>query len=109
VVSLIYADSGAYKLVRRNGKGKNFVGYIAVEDVPVGEKADVAIVWRGTITQDEWLQVNTRAQHMHACSTCSMSGTQLMLHQNRSKAGMEPYRAALNRAALNPYMAQMRL
>lgn len=75
MVSLIYADSGAYKLVRRNGKGKNFVGYIAVEDVPVGEKADVAIVWRGTITQDEWLQVNTRAQHMHACSTCSMSGT----------------------------------
>ncbi len=58
-VSLIYADSGAYKLVMNDeGQGKNFVGFVAVEDVPAGHPADEAIVWRGTITKDEWLQVN---------------------------------------------------
>ena len=31
--------------------------YIAVEKVPEGEPADVAIVWRGTITRDTWVRV----------------------------------------------------
>ena len=54
---LLYADSGAYKLIRCSTKKKNFVGFIAVErDVPEGRGADVAVVWRGTITRDEWMQ-----------------------------------------------------
>lgn len=35
--------------------------YIAVEAVPEGEPADVAIVWRGTITSDEWIQVRVQS------------------------------------------------
>ena len=58
VVRFIYADSGAYKLVRTDKKRKNFVGYVAVEqNPPAGRGADVAVVWRGTITRDEWIQV----------------------------------------------------
>ena len=58
VQRLLYADSGAYKLVRSDKKKKNFVGFIAVEQgVPAGRGADVAVVWRGTITRDEWIQV----------------------------------------------------
>ena len=58
VVKLLYADSGAYKLVRTNKKKKNFVGFVAVEqEVPAKRGADVAIVWRGTISHDEWIQV----------------------------------------------------
>ena len=57
VFKLLYADSGAYKLVRTDKKKKNFVGFVAVEqDVPAKRGADVAIVWRGTITHDEWIQ-----------------------------------------------------
>ena len=57
VVRLLYADSGAYKLVRTDKKKKNFVGFVAVEKgAPAGRGADVAVVWRGTITRDEWIQ-----------------------------------------------------
>ena len=62
VVGYLYASAGAYKLVKadptRAGR-QNFVGYVAVEreERDVGKGHDVVVVWRGTITKDEWIQV----------------------------------------------------
>ncbi|KAF6265180.1 hypothetical protein COO60DRAFT_1119417 [Scenedesmus sp. NREL 46B-D3] len=59
IVKQIEADSGAYKLVIK--EGRNYVGFIA--EGPAGTSqpgddsvVDLAVVFRGTITQDEWLQ-----------------------------------------------------
>ena len=38
--------------------------YIAVEEVPEGQLADVAIVWRGSILPDDWIQVRSIADAM---------------------------------------------
>lgn len=57
VVRLIYAATGPYKLIDRTGQ--NYVGYIAKRQVPAadGGGVDVAILYRGTITLDDWIQV----------------------------------------------------
>lgn len=62
VLGFIYADVGAYKIIRRDptrANRRNFVGYIAHEKCTFKNKGnvDVVIAWRGTIMKDEWLQV----------------------------------------------------
>jgi hypothetical protein len=54
------ADSGAYKLVIK--EGRNYVGFIAEGPADASlpadsQEVDIAVVFRGTITNDEWLQV----------------------------------------------------
>eukprot|EP00850_Spirogloea_muscicola_P023548 SM000366S13818 [mRNA] locus=s366:61728:70586:+ [translate_table: standard] len=56
VTALLYADSGAYKLVESSSQVKNFVGFVAHSDPAENKEVDVAVVWRGTITKGEWLQ-----------------------------------------------------
>ena len=62
ISGFIYADAGAYKIIRREpyrANRRNFVGYIAHEKHTSKNQGvvDVIIAWRGTITKDEWLQV----------------------------------------------------
>jgi hypothetical protein len=64
IVKQMQADSGAYKLVIK--EGRNYVGFIAVgpaqPDQPVdSNEVDIAVVFRGTITKDEWIQVGACA------------------------------------------------
>jgi hypothetical protein len=65
------ADSGAYKLVIK--EGRNYVGFIAVgpaqPDQPHDSKeVDIAVVFRGTITKDEWIQVGASSTWLrHTC------------------------------------------
>eukprot|EP00850_Spirogloea_muscicola_P008473 SM000045S16218 [mRNA] locus=s45:285021:289060:+ [translate_table: standard] len=56
VTALLYADSGAYKLVETSNEMKNFVGFVAHSDPADNKEVDIAVVWRGTITKGEWLQ-----------------------------------------------------
>lgn len=51
----LYADSGAYHLVVKNGR--NYVGYVAQSPPDSDGKVDIAVVFRGTITQDDWVTV----------------------------------------------------
>lgn len=54
VKTQIEADSGAYKLVVK--EGRNYVGIIAQGPPDADGAVDIAIVFRGTITRDEWIQ-----------------------------------------------------
>ena len=52
------------------------MGYIAVEKVPNGSKAEVIVVWRGTILVSEWLQVTAMFKSLklsyYNCVSCSL-------------------------------------
>lgn len=60
VHKLLYADAGTYTLVRRDlaTEKKNFVGFVATTDRDkTAGPVEIVIAWRGTISQDEWVQV----------------------------------------------------
>ncbi|WIA17727.1 hypothetical protein OEZ85_009243 [Tetradesmus obliquus] len=59
IVKQMQADSGGYKLVIK--EGRNYVGFIATGPAHAAlpadsSEVDIAVVFRGTITTDEWLQ-----------------------------------------------------
>jgi len=54
VLTRLQADSGAYKLVVK--KDRNYIGFIAEGPEDADKAVDIAIVFRGTITRDEWVQ-----------------------------------------------------
>jgi hypothetical protein len=61
IIKQMEADSGAYKLVIK--EGRNYVGFIAQGPADSSKPADskevdLAVVFRGTITKDEWLQAS---------------------------------------------------
>jgi hypothetical protein len=57
------ADSGAFKLVVK--KGRNYVGFVAEGPPDADGAVDIAVVFRGTITSDEWIQVSPRYFGLH--------------------------------------------
>jgi hypothetical protein len=70
IIKQMEADSGAYKLVIK--EGRNYVGFIAQGPADSAhdehsKEVDLAVVFRGTITNDEWLQV--RVAQLHCVST----------------------------------------
>jgi hypothetical protein len=68
------ADSGAYKLVTK--EGRNYVGFIATGPAHADQpddsnEVDIAVVFRGTITKDEWFQVSGSTRWV-AADICRM-------------------------------------
>ena len=68
--------AGAYKLVVK--KDRNYVGFIADGPAAGGEGVDIAIVFRGTITKDEWIQASA------ACTADPLGGKGVLGRVNRA-------------------------
>jgi hypothetical protein len=60
ILQRLEADSGGYKLIRK--EKRNYVGFIAEGPPDEDGGVDIAIVFRGTITNDEWAQVCARIE-----------------------------------------------
>ena len=71
--SILYANAGAYNIMTRNPLSedkKTFVGYIA-HNAANSDEVDIVVVWRATITKDEWIQVSsTSCISPLACNVC---------------------------------------